>query len=153
MLHKPSTLSHVSDKQLLHDFLQPVPYFPFPQAEILSISVRRMSILKWKKWSDFHLSVVLVSSDFFEGDNSFLREHRRFTISYSVSIYIAYKMYFQNLNLELTFPLHILKAYHNFKLHILYVLIYKIHILLYNYNERVWRENNTMFNRWAVRAQ
>jgi hypothetical protein len=61
--------------------------------------------------------VELVSSDFFEGDNSFLREHRRFTISYSVNIYIAYKMYFQNQNLEFTFPVHTLKAYHNFKLH------------------------------------
>ena len=82
----------------------------------------------------------LVSSDFFEGDNSFLREHRRFTISYSVNIYIAYKMYFQNQNLEFTFPVHTLKAYHNFKLHILNVLIYKIHILLYNYNEQDRRE-------------
>ena len=62
-------------------------------------------------------------------------------------------MYFQNQNLEFTFPVHTLKAYHNFKLHILNVLIYKIHILLYNYNEQDRRENNTMFNRWAVRAQ
>ena len=33
IVHRPSTLSHFSEKQLLHDVLQFRPYVPFPQAE------------------------------------------------------------------------------------------------------------------------
>jgi len=39
IVHRPSTLSHVSDKQLLHDVLQFRPYVPFPQAEEKKVNV------------------------------------------------------------------------------------------------------------------